>query len=226
MKRLLCIRIYGALGLLLSMASPVYADDIGASLHRFFAQGIVYEGARAELIGIVRQPKVEGKVRWVLPRLQRHSSRFSVIAEQQQANGVRRWYVPIRVHWWAKVVTARQELPARTLLQPSMLQVARQDVADHRGVFWRSAAKLKGMQLLRPLHAHDAVFSSMVKRLPLLQRGDRVDIIAGNARFSVRTSGEVMRAAGLGEKVLVRNVRSQERIQAVVVDAHTVRVHI
>ncbi len=213
-------------GVLMGMPSLVCAADLSASLHRFFHQGIEFDGARAELIEAVRLPDIEGQVHWVLPQVQRHRSRFSVIAEQQQATGVRRWYVPVRVHWWAKVVTARQELPARSLLQPSMLQVERQDIADAQGVFWRTKEPLVGMKLLRPLHAHDAIFSSMVKQLPLLQRGDRVDIVAGNAGFSVRAEGEVMRAAGLGEKVLVRNVRSQHRIQAVVVDAHTVRVHI
>jgi len=214
------------IGVLVGIPNFACAADLSASLHRFFHQGIDFNGARAELIEAVRLPDIDGQVHWVLPMMQRHRSRFSLIAEQQQATGVRRWYVPVRVHWWAKVVTARQELPARSLLQPSMLQVERKDIADAQGVFWNMVAPVVGLQLLRPLHAHDAVFSSMVKRLPLLQRGDHVDIVAGNAGFSVRAEGEVMRAAGLGEKVLVRNVRSHQRIQAVVVDAHTVRVHI
>jgi len=212
----LCFMCYGT-----ASASPL--DE---SLQQFFKQGIVYKGASAELIGMIREPKIVGKVRWILPRLSTHAARISLIAEQGSGGETRRWYVPVQVHWWANVVTVRQELPPRSLLQASMLQVERQDIAGHRGIFWTSEKELLGMRLTRPMHAHDVIFSNMVKRPPLLQRGDYVDILAGNAAFSVRASGQVMRAGSLGEKILVQNMRSKERVQAIIIDAHTVRVHI
>jgi len=211
---------------LLLMMTPAWSGDFERSLHAFFAKGIEHEGAKAELIDIVRTPDIQGKVRWRLPVLNGHAKRLSLVAEQGQGRKVRRWYVPVKVHWWATVVTARQELPMRTLLQPSMLHVERQDIAGHRGAYWGSVEPLIGMRLTRPLHAHQPIFSSMVKRPPLIRRGDRVTILAGNAHFSVRADGEAMRSGNVGERVLVQNMRSRQRVQAVVVDAHTVRVHI
>jgi len=212
--------------LCLMLQSTAWASPLSESLQHFFKQGVVYDGAQAELIEVLREPNIQGKVRWILPSLRNHASRISLIAEQGEGRMAKRWYVPIKVHWWANVVTVRQELPSRSLLQASMLQVERQDVAGHGGVFWTSKQALLGMRLTRPMHAHDVVFSSMVKRPPLLQRGDRVSIVAGNDLFSVSADGVVMKSGSLGDKVLVQNMRSKERVQAIIVDAHTVKVHI
>ncbi|MDQ6973843.1 MAG: flagellar basal body P-ring formation chaperone FlgA [Mariprofundaceae bacterium] len=212
--------------LFLVLQNTAWASPLNESLQEFFKQGVVYDGAQASLIEVIREPNIQGKVRWILPPLRSHASRLSVIAEQGAGRRAQRWYVPIKVHWWANVVTVRQELPSRSLLQASMLQVERQDVAGHGGSFWTSKQALLGMRLTRPMHAHDVVFSNMVKRPPLLQRGDRVSIVAGNDFFSVRADGVVMRSGGLGDKVLVQNMRSKQRVQAIIVDAHTVKVHI
>jgi len=210
----------------LLLSGAAWGSPLSESLQQFFKQGIVYEGAQAELIGIIREPNIQGEVRWILPPLRRHASRISVIAEQGEGRMAHRWYVSVKVHWWANVVTVRQELPSRSLLQASMLQVERQDVAGQGRVFWTSKKGLLGMRLTRPMHAHDVVFSNMVKRPPLLQRGDRVEILAGNNFFSVRADGVAMGTGSLGDKILVQNMRSKERVQAIIIDAHTVKVHI
>lgn len=205
---------------------PLWASALEKSLHDFFAQGIHYQGAKAELIQVNRWPNTKQALRWRFPNMNHHIKRVSLIAEQGTGASLRRWYVPVQLHWWANVVSVRQELPARTLLQAPMLQVQRRDIAGHMGVFWKEVAALEGMRLTRPLHADDVVFSNAVKRPPLIKRGDRVTMVVGNGSFLVRAAGKAMRAAGLGERVLVQNMRSKKRVEAVVVDAHTVRVAI
>jgi len=204
----------------------LWAGALEKSLNDFFAQGIHYQGAKAELIQVDRWPNTKGALRWHLPNINRHAKRVSLIAEQGTGTSLRRWYVPVQLRWWANVVTVRQELPARSLLQPSMLQVQHKNIAGHTGVWWKKTTALVGMRLTRPLHTGDVVFSNAVRRPPLIKRGDRVTMIVGNGSFSVRAAGKAMQAAGLGEKVLVQNMRSKKRIEAIVIDAHTVRVQI
>jgi len=214
--------------IVLALFSPasLWAVTLQQSLDSFFAQGIHYQGARAELVRVMRWPDVTGAVHWKMPRMNRHAAQLSLIAEQGKGRALRRWYVPVQLRWWANVVTVRQELPIRGLLQGSMLQVSRKNIAGHIGTFWTSSQALLGMRLTRPVHAGDALFSYMVKRPPLIQRGDRITIIAGDGTFSVRAEGLAMKAASMGERILVQNMRSKQRIQAIVVDAHTVQVHI
>jgi len=205
---------------------PLWASALEKSLNDFFAQGIHYQGATAELIQVDRWPNTKGALRWRMPMVSRHTKRVSLIAEQGTGTSLRRWYVPVQLRWWANVVSVRQELPARTLLQSSMLQVQRRDIAGHMGVWWKKTTELVGMRLTRPLHTDDVVFSNTVRRPPLIKRGDRVTMIVGNGSFSVRTTGKAMKAAGLGERVLVQNMRSKKRVEGIVVDAHTVRIQI
>ena len=207
-------------------AMPAWGSELKSSLHRFFAQGIHHQGATAELVEVTRWPNTQQAVRWKMPNLKHHPSHISLIAEQGKGTHQRRWYVPIQVHWWAKVVTARKILPRRTLIQATMLQVEKADIANHTGSFWKSPSDLQGMRIMRTLQAHQPIFSYAVKQPPLIKRGDRVTIVAGNNSFSVRAKGQAMKSASLGERVLVQNMRSKERIQAIVIDANTVRVHI
>ena len=210
----------------LLLPASSWAGTLKQSLNDFFVQGIHYQGATAELVRVMRWPDVKGAVRWSLPRISRPGVQLSLIAEQGEGHSLRRWYVPVQVRWWANVVTVRQELPIRSLLQASMLQIERKNIAGHTGTWWKSKGGLLGMRLTRPLHEHDVVFSHMVKRPPLIQRGDRIMIVAGNDSFSVRAEGKAMKSASAGEKILVQNMRSKQRVQAIVVDAHTVQVKI
>ena len=214
------------MGCLLLLPTSLWAGALQTSLQNYFKQGIYFQGAKAELVKVIRLPKIQGAVRWKMPRLSRHAGIISLIAEQGKGQHLQRWYVPVKLRWWANVVTARQELPIRALLQPSMLQVEYQDVADHTGHWWKDIQALKGMRLTRPMHAHKPIYTSMVKRPPLIKRGEIITILAGNHGFSVRAAGQAMKSAGLGERVLVQNMRSKQRIEGVVIDAHTVRVQI
>lgn len=212
----------------LLMPPAVLADAVPDakmdSLSSFFAKGIRHQGAVAELIEVRRWPETSENVTWRLPQITRHTSNLSLIAEQGDGIQKRRWYVPVRVHWWADVVVVRKDAPLRTLLLNDMLEVKRVDVADHIGVWWKRAADVAGMQVTRPLHKGDAVYSPYVKRPPLVKRGDRVTIVATIGTISVRAEGKVLKAGSRGDRLLVQNLRSKQTVQAVVMNANTVYV--
>jgi len=194
------------------------------SLSSFFAKGIRHQGAVAELIEVRRWPDTSEKVTWRLPQITRHTSHLSLIAEQGNGQQKRRWYVPVRVHWWADAVVVKNEAPLRTLLMSDMLEVKRIDVANHVGVWWKKPADVAGMQVTRPLHKGDVVYSVNVKQPPLVKRGDLVTIVVNIGSISVRAEGKALKAGSRGDRLLVQNLRSKQMVQAVVMDANTVYV--
>lgn len=121
---------------------------------------------------------------------------------------MRRWYVPIRIHWWANAVVLKQEAPIRTRLLPDMLEVKRTDVAGHIGLWWEKVSDLAGMQVTRPMHKGDAVYSVSVKQPPMIKRGDIITIIAQVGPISVRAEGKALKSGGRGDRLLVQNLRS------------------
>lgn len=217
--------LFTLMAVALLMPVSASANAMKDSLHAFFAKGIRHQGATAEFIEVTRWPNATGKVTWRLPRMKRHTTRISLIAEQQDGQQLRRWYVPVRVHWWANAVVMKQEAPIRSRLMPDMLEVKRMDVAGHIGQWREKISDLVGMQVTRPIHKGDVIYSVYVKRPPMIKRGDIVTIIARSGPISVRAAGKAMKSGSRGDRLLVRNLRSKQMLQATIVDAHTVYVY-
>ncbi|WP_157819187.1 flagellar basal body P-ring formation chaperone FlgA [Mariprofundus aestuarium] len=194
------------------------------SIKQFFAQGVYLHGARAELVEVLRWPDATEKLRWRMPELKNHPGQLSLIAERGQGQSLKRWYVPVRLNWWAKAVVARKDLPVRSHLTAEMLNIARINVAGHSGSWWRKTEGLMGTRLTRPLKAGDAIFASYVHRPKLISRGDQVTMIASYGGLKVTAVGKALRSAGLGDRLSVRNLKSKQVVQGVVASASTVHI--
>ncbi|GAV19428.1 flagella basal body P-ring formation protein FlgA [Mariprofundus micogutta] len=191
------------------------------SLKKFFDNGVALRGATAELIRVESWPQTTGAVSWSLPnRLHGHPKRFSMIAQQ----GKKRWYVPVRVHWWTRAIVMKQPVPARSLLSRDMMIVKRTDIAGHSGHWWEEKSALEGMRLNRPLNKDAVVLSSYVNVQPMIKRGDIVQIILDLGHLHVRAEGKALRSGGKGDRLLVQNLRSKEVLQATIENRDTVRV--
>ncbi len=214
------------LALLPALSLPAYASAepdtaLQRSLTSFFKHGVVVRGASAELIRVERWPTATGAVRWSLPiSLHAHPRRFSLIAEQ----GGKRWYIPVRVRWWATAIVLNRAVSARSLLTLNMLKKTRSDIAGHSGQWIENANELVGMRLNRRMDKGDVVLSNFVKRPPLIKRGDLVQIILDLGHLHVRTEGKALRTASRGDRILVKNLRSHEIVQAIAENSGTVRI--
>jgi len=194
------------------------------SIKQFFAQGVYIKGAKAELVEVLRWPNVAGKLRWRMPTLNNHSARPSLIAEQGHGKSLRRWYVPVRLNWWAQVVVAKKDLPARSHLSADLLSIERVNVAGHSGSWWKETRHLAGMQLTRPLQAGNAIYTSYVHRPKLIKRGDHVTMIASYGGLKVTAVGKALRSAGMGDRLSIRNLKSKQVVQGIVASASTVHI--
>jgi len=214
--------------LLPALSLPAFAlaepdSAMQQSLKSFFSHGVVVRGASAELIHVERWPQTTGAMRWSLPSsLYGHPVRLSLVAEQ----GNRRWYIPVRVHWWATAIVMQKSAPARTLLTHDMLKKTRMDIAGHHSTWLKQISELIGMRLTRRMNKGDLILSSAVKRPPLIKRGDIVQIILDMGHLHVRAEGKALRSANRGERILIKNLRSKEIIQAIVEQAGAVRVQL
>lgn len=214
---------------LLFCCQPALAADarhasLQDSLKAFFAQGIQLHGATAELAEMPRLPAVHGPVHWSMPQVQYPSSHLALIAEQRHGDQVQRWYVPVRLHWWVDAVIANTDLPMNSLLSPDQLAHTRIDVADRAGFWWTHIDDLTGMRLTRPLHAGAPIFNSDVQRPPLVRYGDEVNLVAIIGGIRVTALGKVLNTASKGDSVMVKNMSSNETVQAVIVNKNTARI--
>ncbi|MDQ6966885.1 MAG: flagellar basal body P-ring formation chaperone FlgA [Mariprofundaceae bacterium] len=214
--------------LIIGPAVSAQASDIDQamqdSLSTFFAHGIEHRGARAELKEVIRWPDTQGPVRWRLPHIASYPANLSLIAEQGKASKTRRWYVPVRVHWWTRAMLAARDIPAHTRIDASMLKSGKVDMAGISSNGWKTPEALIGTKTTRPLHAGQVLLSSNTIRHALLKSGDRVTLVRTIGGIQVTATGKVLKNAGIGDRVRVQNLRSKEVIQATILDAHTASV--
>jgi len=221
------------IGLLLTLLLPAFVLPAPAfaavdsamqqSLKAFFDNGVVVSGATAQLIEVENWPKASGALQWSLPhRVHGHPKRLALIAKQ----GKKRWYVPVRLHWWATAIVMKKAVPARSLLTLDMISRTRSDIAGHSGHWWEETNSLLGMRLTRPMAKGAVILASHVKQPPLIKRGELVEIILEAGRLHLRAQGKAMRSAAKGERLLVKNLRSKQVIQATAENRGTVRVRI
>ncbi len=184
------------------------------------------DGSHARLIEVFHWPDTSGALHWKLPAhaAQQHPSRLSLVAEQGQGSTLRRWYVPVQLAWHATTVVASENLPARTLLTASHLKVSESNVTDHRDSWWQQPSHLLGARLTRPVKKGEAIFSASVHRPKLIQRGDLLTILVRYGAISVTAKGKALHSAALGERIPVRNSKSNKIVQGVVINASTVRI--
>jgi flagella basal body P-ring formation protein FlgA len=194
------------------------------SLAAFFATKPSAHGAVAELVAMPQLPKITGHIRWSLPRLHFLPHHISLIAETGQGKQLRRWYINTHVRWMANVVSLKQDISARTMLDKSMLTISHINIAGLRGQTWSSIADVVGLKSLRNLRKNDVVLSTQFKRPPLIKRGDVISILAEVSGIKVRAAGIALKSGNLGDHMLVKNIRSKQTLQSTVEGAHTVSV--
>ena len=211
--------------LLLPAAAGAQTDAaLRDSIRHFFDRGIVVDGARAELVEVLRWPETTGALRWSMPEFNNHPERLSLIAEQGEGTTLRRWYIPVRLNWWTRAVVAKRDLPVRSNLLPEMLTTARVNVAGHFGSWWQKKSELKGTRLTRPLKTGDVVYTAYVHRPKLIRRGDQVTMIASYGSLQVTATGKALAPASIGDRISVRNLKSKQVVQGIVASASTVHV--
>jgi flagella basal body P-ring formation protein FlgA len=70
----------------------------------------------------------------------------------------------------------------------------------------------------------DVVHTAVVKRPPLIKRGDHVTILVEVRGIKVRAEGIALKSGSRGQRMPVQNIRSKQRLQSIVKDAHTVSI--
>lgn len=111
--------------------------------------------------------------------------------------------------------TVHQDLPTAHLLQPGDAQPQKHwmDTLERLP----DATALPGSQLQRPLPAGSALHWRDLRQPTALHRGDKVEIRADSDGVTVSVQGVALGAARLGQRVQVRNARSQQLVEGVLI---------
>ena len=126
-------------------------------------------------------------------------------------------YVPIDLAIHRPVVVAAGSLSRGQRLAASDLTLRTLDIGTLRLGYFDSIESLEGYEVARPVKPGHVITPHMADPPVMIQRGDRVVIIATTENgLSVRTLGEALRDGPSGEQIPVRNLTSRKVVHAYV----------
>ncbi len=143
-----------------------------------------------------------------------------------RCNGPVNWtlYVPVEIVVLGEVLVLTQSLPRGTMLQLSHLRLERHDLSQLTRGYLTDKQATEHMVLRRALQVGTVLAPSMVEPPRLVQRGQRVILLAETDNVSVRMEGEALNHGVRGDRVRVRNLSSLRIVEGVVLSYGVVGV--
>ena len=143
-----------------------------------------------------------------------------------RCSGAKPWtlYVPVAVSVYEKVVVAARSLARGELLQAKDVILAERDIVGLRSGYFTEATQAVGKQVTRNLTSGMALTASMVKASRQIKRGQQVNLIVGTDSLQVHMIGEALSDGAAGERIRVRNKKTNRVVEGVVQSASTIRV--
>lgn len=122
------------------------------------------------------------------------------------------------------VVVARSALERGHVLTQADVQLKTLQASAARAGYLTDPKEAIGMTLKRRLRAEQPITRAHLDSPVLVERGQRVLMVARQDGIEARTVGEAMKKGRKGEMIKVKNESSQQVVSAVVDDAGVVRM--
>jgi flagella basal body P-ring formation protein FlgA len=169
----------------------------------------------------------KGKIHHEVQRLHQSApSRMQPVSIVFKVDGrfVRKVSALVSLEIMQNVVVSRKPIPRFKVITAQDVMMRQINVASMADTVIRSIERVVGKRARRAIGMHDAMHTNMVEWPPVVQKGDRVTIIAESGSLRITALGEVRGTGKVGEQVRVVNLDSKKNITAQVVDHRTVRV--
>jgi len=154
--------------------------------------------------------------------IQKHVRLTAIVRVDQKVVG------KVSLAGWVDVfedlVCAARYLRRGDLIGPDDLYLVRKNLAHLSPHIVTDPAQVIGKTAKHNMRETLPIQTWMLENPPLLERGDRVTILAESGDLRVSVMGTALEAGSLGKRIKVQNAMSRKSIYAKVIDGSTVRV--
>jgi flagella basal body P-ring formation protein FlgA len=133
-----------------------------------------------------------------------------------------RLFIPVRFKRFDRVVTTAAPLPRRTALDATLLSYKQQDVSTLPGGYYRNIKQVVGYETKQFVQQGQILGPHHLTPPKLVHRQQEVTIVSRSKRVSVKATGIALSDGRKGDRIKVRNKKSQRIIEAKVGSAGTV----
>lgn len=146
------------------------------------------------------------------------------VTVQVACEGTSPWriYVPAEIRNMVQVLSLSRPMSAGERVTAADLAPLTVNANQQTQAYLTDPAQAIGQVVARPMQAGQILTQSDLNIAQIVHRGDHVTMIAGTGGITVSAEGVAQAAAGLGQRVMVKNSRSGQLVEGIVRDAHTV----
>ncbi|RLU02456.1 MAG: flagella basal body P-ring formation protein FlgA [Ketobacter sp.] len=130
-------------------------------------------------------------------------------------DGTESWsiHVPVTVQAFDHVVVSDTPIAKGTHLRVSDLRLELVDISLLHGGYFQSLEELDGFVARRPIPAEQVMTPALVDPAKMINRGEKVVIVAEGPGLSIRATGLAMEDGAFGELVRVRNTSTNKVVE-------------
>jgi flagella basal body P-ring formation protein FlgA len=224
---------------LIMLAAPAWSLNgvTEEDIHR-----TVRDFVHAELEGRLEpQQRIGVNVRWqgdilldtagkVKMQVRRHSDRPfrgpTIVRLEILVGGVtqRELVLTVDTRYFEPVLVSGRGIRRHEAFDEASIAREERDITQVKDGYFTDIAQLDRLQARRPIGAGDMITQRQVQKIPVVHRGDAVDLTLVSSFMEITTPGTVLQDGGIGDKVRVRNMDSGKVVQGKVLDDKTVQV--
>jgi len=125
-------------------------------------------------------------------------------------------YVPVKVNYYEEIVVANRPLQRGSIIAREDLRLEKKNLSFHTSNYFTDLDKVVGRELVHSLQMGYAISDRDLKLPVIIKRGQKVTLLARTDSYEVRMEGKAMTDGVAGQRIKVRNNRSQRVVEGVV----------
>lgn len=135
-----------------------------------------------------------------------------------KCNGVKKWiiYTSVSVSIYKNIVVLSQAINRGEIFTRNMLQIERKDVSTLRSGYLTDPMFIVNKQVTRNLSIGSVITKKNLQDPKIIKRGEKIYITANTANLNISMAGIAMMDGSKGQNIRVKNIKSQQIIQATV----------
>ena len=157
---------------------------------------------------------------------QSHSAKMTNTTVRVSCSGPKAWslYVPVTVKRFLNVVVLARPVAPGSIVNHDDVRLEELSVDGLVSGYFTHTDEVIGKQMRRSMRVGQAVTRLSVLAPKLVSRGERVIVLAGTGGVEVRVEGTALADGAVGDRLRVRNDRSQRIVEGTLGPDGTVRV--
>ena len=144
--------------------------------------------------------------------------------EVKQNNNITRFLVRAKVEVFKKIVVAANTIKRAQVIIEEDVTIEARDVALLPEKYFYTVSDVFNREAKSTISKKSAIFDWMIKKKPLLHRGEKVTILVISDGVKIEAKGTTLSEGNKGEEIMVKRDDSKKSIKAKIISADKVEV--